>query len=151
MSRGVLPYISHIGMCGPDGYIYILAVLVWKRVYILPILVWNRVSFSMELRECMNVFVISVPKWILSWGRVIYKFEVDRVTIWRTSPHTPQGAHTIFVCNHNLKISNLTMRLKDFPFFVHKKSTGYRRLFVLKTQCSFATSVVDNNCKTTVS
>ena len=28
------------------------------------------------------------------------------------------------------------MRLKDFPFFVHKKSTGYRRLFVLKTQCS---------------
>ena len=40
-------------------------------------------------------------------GRVIYKFEVDRVTIWRARRHTPQGAHTICVCNHNLKISNL--------------------------------------------
>ena len=50
MSRGELPYISHIGMCRPEGYIYFLAVLVWKRVYILPILFWNRVSFSMELQ-----------------------------------------------------------------------------------------------------
>ena len=40
-------------------------------------------------------------------GRVRYKFEVDRVTIWRTRRHTPQGAHTICVCNHNFKISNL--------------------------------------------
>ena len=60
---GKLPYISHIGTCRPEEYIYTFNFfLVLKRVYILPILVWNRVSFSMELRECMNVFVISVPK-----------------------------------------------------------------------------------------
>ena len=35
---GVLPYISHIGMCGPKGCGF-LAVLVWNRVYILTILV----------------------------------------------------------------------------------------------------------------
>ena len=37
------------------------AFLVWKRVYTLPILVRNRVWFSKELRECMNVFVVSLP------------------------------------------------------------------------------------------
>ena len=35
-------------------------------------------------------------------GRVIYKFEVDRVTIWRTRRHTPKTAHTICVCNRLL-------------------------------------------------
>ena len=40
-------------------------------------------------------------------GRVVYEFEVDRVTIWRARRHTPQGAHTTCVRNHNFKISNL--------------------------------------------
>ena len=31
-----------------------------KRVYTLPILVWNRVWFSWELRECMNVVLVSI-------------------------------------------------------------------------------------------
>ena len=35
-------------------------------------------------------------------GRVIYKFEVDRVTIWRTRRHTSKTAHTICVCNRLL-------------------------------------------------
>ena len=42
---GVLPYISHIGMCRPKGLGF-CAVLVWKRVQTLPILVWNRVWVS---------------------------------------------------------------------------------------------------------
>ena len=54
IARGVLPYISYIGMCRPIGSGF-WAVVVWKRVYTLPILVWNRVWFSRELRECMNV------------------------------------------------------------------------------------------------
>ena len=54
-------------------------------------------------------------------GRVVYEFEVDRVTIWRARRHTPQGAHTICVCNHNFKISNLYG--SKISFFVHKKST----------------------------
>ena len=102
MSRGELPYISHIGMCCPDGYIYFLAVLVRKRVYILPILVWNRVSFSMELRESYERICYFSSKMNTEEGRVIYKFEVNRVTIWRTRRHTPKGAHTICVCNRML-------------------------------------------------
>ena len=35
-------------------------------------------------------------------GRVRYKFEVDRVTIWRTKRHTPKGAHTTCECNRLL-------------------------------------------------
>ena len=31
------------------------------RVFTLPILVWNRVWFLRELRECMNVFIVSIP------------------------------------------------------------------------------------------
>ena len=46
--RGLLPYISHIGMCCPKGY-GLWDFLVWKRVCTLPILVWNRVWFSREL------------------------------------------------------------------------------------------------------
>ena len=42
-------------------------------------------------------------------GRVIYKFEVDRVTIWRTRRQTPKGAHTIFVCNRLLFIVIITV------------------------------------------
>ena len=53
ITRRVLHYISHLGMCRPKGY-YFWAFLVWKRVYTLPILVWKRVWFSRELREHMN-------------------------------------------------------------------------------------------------
>ena len=42
------------------------AVFVWKRVYTLPVLAWNRVWFSRELRECMNVFIVSIPN---GWER----------------------------------------------------------------------------------
>ena len=38
----------------------------FRRVYILPILVWNWVWFSRELRECMNIFVVSIPN---EWER----------------------------------------------------------------------------------
>ena len=55
-----LPYISYIGMCRPIGK-GVCAVLVWKGVYTSPILVLNRVWFSRELRECMNVFIVSIP------------------------------------------------------------------------------------------
>ena len=57
---GVLPCISNIGMCRHSGEGF-WAVLVWKWVYTLPILVWNRVWFSRELRQCMNVFILSIP------------------------------------------------------------------------------------------
>ena len=60
LTRGLLPYISHIGMCRPIGSRF-CAVLVWKRVYTLPILVWNRVWFSSVLSERMNVFIVSIP------------------------------------------------------------------------------------------
>ena len=49
---GVLPSISHIGMCRPKGYGF------WAHM---PILVWNRVLFSRELQESMNVVIISIP------------------------------------------------------------------------------------------
>ena len=32
-----------------------------KRAKTLPILVWNRILFSRELRECMNIFIVSIP------------------------------------------------------------------------------------------
>ena len=55
----VLPYWSYIVMCCPTGFLRHFAV--WKRVYTLPILLWNRVWFSRELRDCMNVFIVSIP------------------------------------------------------------------------------------------
>ena len=54
--RYVLPH--RVGFC---------AVLVWKRVDAFPILVWNWVWFSRGLRECMNVFVVSIPS---EWERM---------------------------------------------------------------------------------
>ena len=53
-------------------------------------------------------------------GRVVYEFEVDRVTIWRARRHTPQGAHTICVRNHNFKISNLCG--SKISLFLYRKS-----------------------------
>ena len=40
--------------------------LIWKRVNTWHILVWNRVWFSSELRERMNLFIVSVPN---EWER----------------------------------------------------------------------------------
>ena len=60
LTRGLLPYISYIGMSRPIGSRF-CAVLVWKRVYTLPILVCNRVWFSRVLSERMNVFIVSIP------------------------------------------------------------------------------------------
>ena len=57
---GALPFISFWGMCRPIGSGF-CAVLVWKQVYTLPILVWNRVWFLRELRDCMNVLIVSIP------------------------------------------------------------------------------------------
>ena len=47
-------------MCRPHriGFLHCFDM---KRVYTWPILVWNWVWFSRELRECMNVFIISIP------------------------------------------------------------------------------------------
>ena len=56
---GILP-ISYIGMCRPIEYGF-CAVLVRKRVFTLPILVWGRVWFSRELRQIINVFIVSIP------------------------------------------------------------------------------------------
>ena len=55
---GILP-ISYIGMCRLTGYGF-CAVLVRKRVCTLPILVWDRVWFSRELRQFINVFIVSI-------------------------------------------------------------------------------------------
>ena len=74
--EGVLPYISHIGMCRPIKLGF-CAVLVRKRVYTLPILVWHRVWFSRELQECMNVFIVSIPKERKRKKREICEFEMD--------------------------------------------------------------------------
>ena len=35
-----------------------------KGLPALPILLWNRIWFLRELRECMNVFIVSIPKWV---------------------------------------------------------------------------------------
>ena len=35
-----------------------------KGIPALPILLWNRIWFLRELRECMNVFIVSIPKWV---------------------------------------------------------------------------------------
>ena len=57
---GVFPYIGHIGMCRPHrvGFLHCFDL---KQVYTWPILVWNWVWFSRELRESMNVFIVSIP------------------------------------------------------------------------------------------
>ena len=57
---GVFPYIGLIGMCCPHriGFLHSFDL---KRAYTWPILVWNWVWFSRELRECMNVFIVSIP------------------------------------------------------------------------------------------
>ena len=56
---GVLPYISHVGMCCPKGYGF-WVFLVRKRVKALSILAWNQVWFSRELRKHVNIFILSI-------------------------------------------------------------------------------------------
>lgn len=70
---GLLPYISLLGMYRPKGYSFadilntaMLIVLVLRRfglerVQSLPILAWHRVWFSREVREFINVLVVSIP------------------------------------------------------------------------------------------
>ena len=70
---GLHPYISHLGMYPPKGYSFadilntaMLIVLVLRRfglerVQSLPILAWHRVWFSREVREFINVLVVSIP------------------------------------------------------------------------------------------
>lgn len=70
---GLLPYRSLLGMYRPKGYssadilnTAMLIVLVLRRfglerVQSLPILAWNRVWFSREVREFINVLVVSIP------------------------------------------------------------------------------------------
>ena len=57
---GVFPYIGYIGMCRPHriGFLHRFDL---KRTYTWPILVWNWVWFLRELRECINVFIVSIP------------------------------------------------------------------------------------------
>ena len=71
ITRGELPCISYRGMCRPKRY-GLRDFLVWKRVYTLPILVWNRVWFSRELRECINVFMVSIRHELKNKEKYIY-------------------------------------------------------------------------------
>ena len=135
-------------MCRPEGYIFFSRFGLKTGLHFAHFGLESGIVFDGTTGVYERICYFS-SKMNTEEGRVRYKFEVGRVTIWRTRRHTPQGAHTIFVCNHNLKISNLCG--SKISLFVHKKSNGYRRLFVLKTQCSFAMIVVDNNHKTTVS
>ena len=45
----------------PPGRVRYLRRFGLKTGIVLPILIWNRVWFSRELRECMNVFIVSIP------------------------------------------------------------------------------------------
>ena len=47
-------------MYRPKGYGF-WGFLVWKRVYTMFILFWSRSWFSRELRERMNVVILSIP------------------------------------------------------------------------------------------
>ena len=45
----------------PPGRVRYLRRFGLKTGIVLPILIWNRDWFSRELRECMNVFIVSIP------------------------------------------------------------------------------------------
>ena len=90
-------------MCRPEGYIYIFYFFFGLKTGL------HFAHFGLESgivfdgtkgvyeRICYFSSKMNTEK-----GRVIYKFEVDRVTIWRTRRHTPKGAHTTCVCNRLL-------------------------------------------------
>ena len=88
MSRGELPYISHIGMCRPEGYIYIFYFFFGLKTGLHFVhfglesgIVFDGITGVYE-RICYFSSEMNTEK-----GRVRYKFEVDRVTIWRARWH----------------------------------------------------------------
>ena len=99
MSRGELPYISHVGMCRPEGYMYI-----YIYIYIFFFGLKTGIHFAHFGLESAIVFDGTTgvyertcyfsSKMNTEEGSVRYKFEVDRVTIWRTRRHTPKGPQT---------------------------------------------------------
>ena len=110
MSRGELPYINHIGMCRPEEYIYIYIFFFGLKtgIHFAHFGLESGIVFDGTTGMCIYYFS---SKMNTDKGRVIYKFEVDRVTIWRTRRHTPKGAHTIYVCNRLLFYSKCIMDL----------------------------------------
>ena len=113
MSRGELPYISHIGMCRPEEYIYIFYFFFFglkTGIHFAHFGLESAIVFDgttgVNERTCYFSSKMNTEE-----GRVRYKFEVDRVTIWRTRRHTPKGAHTICVCNRLLFYSKCIMDL----------------------------------------
>ena len=60
VSREVVLYISHIGVCSPKAYRFLAAFWSENRCRLtLPILVWSRVWFLRELSGV--IIIISVP------------------------------------------------------------------------------------------
>ena len=55
---------THFIYVPPRGVGFLRRFGLKKGIPALPILVWNRVWFLRELRECMNVFIVSIPKWV---------------------------------------------------------------------------------------
>ena len=53
---------THFIYVPPHGVGFLRRFGLKKGIPALPILVWNRVWFLRELRECMNVFIVSIPK-----------------------------------------------------------------------------------------
>ena len=100
MSLGELPYISHIGMCRPEGYIYFFQPF-WseKGIHFVHFGLESGIVFDGTTGMCIYYFC---SKMNTEKGRVRYKFEEDRVTIWRTRRHTPKGAHTTCECDRLL-------------------------------------------------
>ena len=57
---GVLPYISHIGMCRPIGWGFCAVLGLKTGVYFAHFgLEWG-MAFE-ETTDCMNVFIVSIP------------------------------------------------------------------------------------------
>ena len=48
---------------GREGVLSYISRAAPKKFVFCAVLVWNRVGFSRELRECMNVFIVSGEYW----------------------------------------------------------------------------------------
>ena len=68
-------------------------------MYSLPILVWNRTWFSRELRECVKVFVVSIPNGQERKGNTVHEFEVyfKKSFIWHSNL-TPNLSNDDIIC-----------------------------------------------------
>ena len=86
-------------MCRPEGYIYIFFQPFWSENGSTFCPFWSGIGY--RFRGNYGIYYFG-SKMNTEKGRVIYKFEVGRVTIWRTRWHTPKGAHTTCVCNRLL-------------------------------------------------